>query len=100
MRIIIVCNAIISVALGAILAYNYVQDNQTVGYIDQCVTIQASIDLRNSAKIDSLNRKVDELARVALYLDSCQQVRTSKTDRAERRGKFVGGVLKSLFPRL
>lgn len=38
------------------------------------------------------------LAKSVLYLDSCQQAKTVKQDKAERRGKFVGGLLRSLFP--
>lgn len=40
------------------------------------------------------------LAKTVLYLDSCQQTKTVKQDKAERRGRFVGGLLKGLFPGL
>lgn len=50
--------------------------------------------------IDSLKAQNEVLCRSIIYLDSCQQIRTSKTNRAERRGKFVGGLLKTLFPSL
>jgi hypothetical protein len=49
---------------------------------------------------DSLNAQTVVLGKSIVYLDSCQQARTSKTDRAERRGKFIGGLLKGLFPNL
>ena len=52
------------------------------------------------AEIDSLHIQNKALAKTALYLDSCNQQKTQKADRAERRGKFVGGLLKGLFPGL
>jgi hypothetical protein len=52
------------------------------------------------SSIDSLKAQNQVLCRSIIYLDSCQQIRTTKTDRAERRGKFVGGLLKTLFPKL
>ena len=51
-------------------------------------------------ELDSVDIKLNHLATVSLYLDSCQQARTSRLDRAERRGRFVGGLLKGLFPGL
>jgi len=51
-------------------------------------------------EVDSLNAQSKALAKTALYLDSCNQQKTQKADRAERRGKFVGGLLKGLFPGL
>jgi hypothetical protein len=56
------------------------------------------IEVKSS--IDSLKAQNEVLCRSIIYLDSCQQIRTSKTDRAERRGKFVGGLLKGIFPSL
>lgn len=50
--------------------------------------------------IDSANSKINGLAEIVIYLDSCQQNRTNKANRADRRGRFVGGVLKGLFPNL
>lgn len=51
-------------------------------------------------KVDSLNAKTMKVAEATMYLDSCQAVKTTKSDRAERRGKFVGGLLRGLFPGL
>jgi ligand-binding sensor domain-containing protein len=51
-------------------------------------------------KIDSLKLADKTLAKTIVYLDSCNQNRTNKADRAEKRGRFVGGLLKSLFPGL
>jgi hypothetical protein len=51
-------------------------------------------------RIDSLKVETEALAKTVIYLDSCQQAKTIKQDKAERRGKFVGGLLKALFPGL
>jgi len=48
--------------------------------------------------VDSIKVQIKGLGKSVIYLDSCQQNKTIKQDRAERRGKFVGGLLKSLIP--
>jgi peptidoglycan hydrolase CwlO-like protein len=48
--------------------------------------------------VDSLKIQIKGLGKSVIYLDSCQQNKSIKQDRAERRGKFVGGLLKSLIP--
>ena len=48
--------------------------------------------------VDSIKVQIKGLGKTVIYLDSCQQNKTQKADRAERRGKFVGGLLKSLIP--
>lgn len=55
---------------------------------------------RTEGRIDSLKVETEALAKTVIYLDSCQQAKTIKQDKAERRGKFVGGLLKALFPGL
>ena len=60
----------------------------------------AMIGYKNQASIDSLSAQNIQLAKTILYVDSCQQTKTNKADRAERRGKFVGGLLRGLFPGL
>jgi len=54
------------------------------------------IQLKES--VDSLKIQIKGLGKSVIYLDSCQQNKTHKQDRAERRGRFVGGLLKSLIP--
>lgn len=62
-----------------------------------CIT--SGLDLATlSGKIDSLDNQSKALAKTVLYLDSCNQIKAQKADKAERRGKFVGGLLKGLFP--
>jgi hypothetical protein len=48
--------------------------------------------------VDSMKIQIKGLGKSVIYLDSCQQNKSNKQDRAERRGKFVGGLLKSLIP--
>ncbi len=48
--------------------------------------------------IDSLRAQSKGVAKSVMYLDSCNQAKNHKQERAERRGKFVGGLLKGLFP--
>lgn len=55
---------------------------------------------RIESRIDSLNTETKALASTVIYLDSCQQQKAQKQDKAERRGRFVGGLLKGLFPGL
>jgi hypothetical protein len=48
--------------------------------------------------VDSLKIQIKGLGKSVIFLDSCQQTKSIKQDRAERRGRFVGGLLKSLIP--
>jgi len=62
-------------------------------------TLNTNLDVANvNSRIDSLHLQNQALAETVLYLDSCNQGKTQKADRAERRGKFVGGLIKGLFP--
>jgi hypothetical protein len=91
------------IAFG-VLAYNF----QT--YKTQQIEINAKQDssiLDNQLYAQTVSSEVRlarehsaVLAKSVLYLDSCQQAKTTKQDRAERRGKFIGGLLKGLFPGL
>lgn len=49
-------------------------------------------------RLDSIEAKTLRVAKATIYLDSCQEIKTTKSERAERRGKFVGGLLRGLFP--
>lgn len=48
--------------------------------------------------VDSIKVQIKGLGKSVIFLDSCQQNKTQKLDRSERRGKFVGGLLKALIP--
>jgi hypothetical protein len=52
------------------------------------------------AKMDSLQANDAIFAKSIIYLDSCQATKTHKADRAEKRGRFLGGLIKGLFPAL
>lgn len=54
--------------------------------------------IQNEIRIDSIKTSTQKVATAAIYLDSCQQAKASKSERAERRGKFVGGLLRGLIP--
>jgi hypothetical protein len=54
--------------------------------------------IQHDVKFDSLKASTQTLAKATMYLDSCQQNKSQKVERAERRGKFVGGLLRGLFP--
>jgi hypothetical protein len=53
-----------------------------------------------SGQVDSLQSTTKILAKSFLYIDSCNASRIKKTDRAERRGRFLGGLLKEVLPGL
>ena len=69
--------------------------------------LRAKLSLEDSVKIAQLQEDVDTLfatdqvfAKSILYLDSCNQSKLTKVEKAERRGRFVGGLLRGLFPNL
>ena len=49
-------------------------------------------------KLASLDKKDSVIAETIVYLDSCNQVKATKVERAEKRGRFIGGLLRGLFP--
>jgi hypothetical protein len=99
-----VINSISIVVLFIAFGYALFQDHSVTTKQTAYITDFSKNTLTNieglQIQLDSVNTKLDKLAEASLYLDSCQQVRTQKSDRAERRGKFVGGLLKGLFPSL
>lgn len=86
----------------AVLNYNfYTFKKETIRVAKQSDSLRTELAIQNwnmKFKIDSLKVQNKEIAKTVLFLDSCQIMKTNKTDRAERRGKFVGGLLKGLFP--
>jgi hypothetical protein len=57
-------------------------------------------NIRTEKRIDSLNIETAALAKSVIYLDSCQSEKVRKGEKAERTGRFVGGIIKGLFPHL
>jgi len=49
---------------------------------------------------DSLQKEVRFLALCVQYLDSVDRSKQTKSERAEKRGRFVGGIIKGIFPGL
>jgi hypothetical protein len=87
-----------------VFAFNLYQfkgaQKQEFTKLNQAIEFVAVNGYKNEASIDSLSAQNIQLAKTIMYVDSCQQTKTNKADRAERRGKFVGGLLKGLFPGL
>lgn len=71
---------------------------ETEKYCTSYLAKDSTFKIKIFKSLDSLNKKDSVLARSIVYLDSCNQVKTSKVERAERRGRFIGGLLKGLFP--
>jgi len=62
-------------------------------------TLNTKLDVAYlNSRIDSVHVQNQAFAKTVLYLDSCNQAKAQKADKAERRGKFVGGLIKGLFP--
>ena len=49
---------------------------------------------------DSLQKEVRFLALCVQYLDSVDRSKQTKSERAEKRGRFIGGIIKGIFPGL
>jgi uncharacterized protein HemX len=91
--------------IAAFLGLNFYQDIQNQ---KEVVTVKTTIaaTANNTVatldemqqQIDSLHTHIGKLATATVYLDSCQQQKAAKAERAERRGKFIGGLLKGLLP--
>ena len=89
------------VAVG-LLTYNFYTFKSTQIKIDAKQDSVVIESIKETELVSSEVRLAREssamLAKSVLYLDSCQQAKTIKQDKAERRGKFIGGLLKGLFP--
>lgn len=95
-------NAALILAIAFFLGFNFYQDQQQASQIDRKVeeynaNTCATLDGMES-EIDSIHAQIGKLATATVYIDSCQQQKTQKAERAERRGRFVGGLLKGLLP--
>ena len=71
---------------------------ETEKYCYSSLAKDSTFKVKIYKSLDSLNKKDSVLAKSIVYLDSCNQVKASKVERAERRGRFIGGLLKGLFP--
>lgn len=93
----------LTIAFG-VLAYNFFTFKEKCkDDLVRIETINVAILQQNnqlSDQVDSLQSTTKILAKSFLYIDSCNISRISKTDRAERRGRFLGGLLKGVLPGL
>ena len=89
------------IAFG-VLAYNFQTFKTQQIWVDarqDSATLDNQLYTQSvSAEISGVRENTQVLAKSVLYLDSCQQAKSIKQDRAERRGKFLGGLLKGLIP--
>jgi len=56
--------------------------------------------IRCESRIDSIKAQTKAVAESVIYVDSVATTKAGKSERAERRGRFVGGLLKGLIPGL
>lgn len=103
---------ILSAVMALTIGFNFWLDYRESQYFEQNIHREVNTAIiQEKSKIDtifvgverdldSMNTKINALAETVIYLDSCNQTRTNKANRAERRGRFVGGLLRGLFPHL
>lgn len=91
--------------IALFLGLNFYQDMNTSNQVVMLDLVVTETHKNTAAtlegleyEIDSLHKHIGKLATAIVYLDSSQATKTIKQDRAERRGRFVGGLLKSLLP--
>lgn len=68
--------------------------------LDSANVLLAGYMIELTYRVDSIEHHEQIFTKSILYLDSCQQIKATKSDRAERRGRFLGGLLKTIFPAL
>ena len=92
---------VLAIAMGVVI-YNFLTFRKEVK--TNMVRMEASIIQTQSdycnmeVEVDSLKSTSKIFAKSILYLDSCQVNKGQKAERAERRGRFLGGIIKGLFP--
>ena len=103
MKYIIIGLSVLAMGLGGV-EYQIQSNIQKRTKIDQKVD---SLMLVQSVRIqvlsnanDSLVHQIHNLALCVQYLDSVHESKGYKTERAEKRGRFIGGLIKGLFPGL
>jgi len=103
MKYVIISLSVLAMGLGGI-EYQIQSNIQKRTKIDQKVD---SLMLVQSVRIqvlsnanDSLIHQIHDLALCVQYLDSVNLAKGPKSERAEKRGRFIGGLIKGLFPGL
>jgi hypothetical protein len=96
-----IASFVLAIALG-VVSFNFYTFKKEVKSdivrIESTMVANQSESILLSAQVDSLQSTSKIFAKSILYLDSCQIHKGQKADRAERRGRFLGGVIKGLFP--
>ena len=92
---------VVSVGVLAYNLFTFQNAQKVINAKTEMGRVELSVKLsRIDSSVKVANTNSTALAKSILYLDSCQQQRVFKQDRAERRGRFVGGLLKGLLPHL
>lgn len=94
---------LLSVAVGVNFFFDkkaFERDIESAAQLEEWNMALMTRIIQHDTKIDSLKASTQSLAKATIYLDSCQSNKSQKVERAERRGKFVGGLLRGLFPGL
>lgn len=91
--------------LAFFLGFNFYQDLMLQKEVSVVVrTIEATTNNTVATlsdiecEMDSLHKHIGKLATATVYLDSCQQQKNQKSEKAYRRGRFIGGLVKGLLP--
>lgn len=103
MKFVLIVSIITFISLGAIeqQIQSGIQKRSRIDRkVDSIMLVQSvRIQVLTNAN-DSLYARVVDLALCVQYLDSVNQAKGFKTERAEKRGRFIGGLIKGLFPGL
>jgi hypothetical protein len=103
MKFVIVALSLLAVGIGGIeyqIQSNIQKRTKIDRKVDSLMLVQSvRIQVLSNAN-DSLNRRIQNLAICVQYLDSVHESKGFKTERAEKRGRFIGGLIKGLFPGL
>jgi len=103
MKFVIIALVAIAIGLGAIehQIQSGIQKRSKIDRkVDSLMLVQSvRIQVLTNAN-DSLNRRIQNLAICVQYLDSVHESKGFKSERAEKRGRFIGGLIKGLFPGL
>jgi hypothetical protein len=101
MKFVIVALSLLAVGLGGIeyqIQSNIQKRTKIDRKVDSLMLVQSvRVQVLSNAN-DSLGHQIHDLALCVQYLDSVHESKGFKTERAEKRGRFIGGLIKGLFP--
>lgn len=93
--------AMIAIAMGVNFYFDKQGFDRDVDAEQKLEQFNHGLLLKNTyleSRIDSLKEANAKIVKATIYIDSCQAAKVQKADRAERRGRFVGGLLRGLIP--